>query len=272
MNRRIYAFSWYLDVFAPHWKALVWNDYEFVMPITAKNKWGLINKIYQPNFTQQLGIFGSQNLDNDILNQFLSFISKKYYLIYCQLNSLNIDEKLTQRPNYILRLNRPYLTIWKSIDYNRRKRIEKAKTLNYVISESNEIHEVVSKFYAQKNKTLLGNLKWSDFEVFSRFISDLIIQKKAICFQILEENEPLTASIFLLDDDKRAYLIFNYSNEKARKLNLNNLLINHFIEQYAERMEILDFEGSSIEGVASYYKSFGTENEIYYSFHKNFFN
>jgi len=33
INSRIYAYSWYLDVVADHWDALVYGDYEAVMPI-----------------------------------------------------------------------------------------------------------------------------------------------------------------------------------------------------------------------------------------------
>lgn len=37
-NGLIYAYSWYLDTMAKNWDALVYNDYELVMPLTWKKK------------------------------------------------------------------------------------------------------------------------------------------------------------------------------------------------------------------------------------------
>jgi hypothetical protein len=47
---------WHLDRTAVVWDALVWGDYEFVMPLPVRKKWG-IQYVYQPLFCQQLGIF-----------------------------------------------------------------------------------------------------------------------------------------------------------------------------------------------------------------------
>ena len=37
-NSLIYAESWYLDIVSPNWEALVYNDYEYVMPLPLKRK------------------------------------------------------------------------------------------------------------------------------------------------------------------------------------------------------------------------------------------
>ncbi|MCK4361546.1 MAG: hypothetical protein KAV70_07350, partial [Bacteroidales bacterium] len=55
-NGIIYGYSWYLDIVCKHWEALVENDYERVFPLTTGKKFG-INYLYQPFFTQQLGVF-----------------------------------------------------------------------------------------------------------------------------------------------------------------------------------------------------------------------
>ena len=56
IQSRIYALSWYLDVVADNWDVLVLNDYEAVMPIPWKQKFGL-KYITQPYFCQQLTIY-----------------------------------------------------------------------------------------------------------------------------------------------------------------------------------------------------------------------
>ncbi len=55
-NRIPYALSWWLDAVCPGWDALVQDDYLAVMPLTHGHKFG-IDYLYQPYFTQQLGIF-----------------------------------------------------------------------------------------------------------------------------------------------------------------------------------------------------------------------
>ena len=41
IQSRIYAFSWYLDIVADNWDVLVLNDYEAVMPVPFRRKFGV---------------------------------------------------------------------------------------------------------------------------------------------------------------------------------------------------------------------------------------
>ena len=69
-NRMVYARSWFLDIVCTGWEALVAADYETVMPLTTGNKYG-INYLYQPFFTQQLGIFSKKETDQKLEEEFL---------------------------------------------------------------------------------------------------------------------------------------------------------------------------------------------------------
>ena len=55
-NGVIYAYSFYLDRMSKHWDALVYGDYEYVMPLTWNRKFG-IHYLYQPPFTAALALF-----------------------------------------------------------------------------------------------------------------------------------------------------------------------------------------------------------------------
>ncbi len=59
-NGIIYAYSWYLDLVSPEWEALIEDDYSIVFPLTQRNK-NNINYLFQPVFTQQLGVFSKKN-------------------------------------------------------------------------------------------------------------------------------------------------------------------------------------------------------------------
>ena len=51
-----YAYSWYLDIMAPGWQALVDDDYDSVFPVPGFSRFG-IQYIATPVFLQQLGAF-----------------------------------------------------------------------------------------------------------------------------------------------------------------------------------------------------------------------
>ena len=55
-NPIIYAYSYYLDHIAENWHGVIVNDYEAVLPIPWKRKFG-IRYCYHIPFVQQLGIF-----------------------------------------------------------------------------------------------------------------------------------------------------------------------------------------------------------------------
>ena len=75
----LYPYSWYLDVVSPGWYALVRNDYEMVMPLTWKRKYG-IRMLMQPLLTQQLGVFARVIPDPGSILEFIRSISPKYLL------------------------------------------------------------------------------------------------------------------------------------------------------------------------------------------------
>ena len=66
INSRIYAYSWYLNIVADNWDALVLNDYEAVMPLPWRQKY-FIKYIYPPAWTQQLGVFSSAEVNETLM-------------------------------------------------------------------------------------------------------------------------------------------------------------------------------------------------------------
>ena len=53
----VYGYSWYLDA-QGEWEALVYGDYEVVLPLPKKRKF-VFTFYYNPWFCQQLGFFGA---------------------------------------------------------------------------------------------------------------------------------------------------------------------------------------------------------------------
>ena len=117
-NSRFYSNDWHLDRTAEVWDALVWGDYEFVMPLTFRKKLG-ISYLYQPLFCQQLGIFPSP--PSVIATHFYNSAVKKFRYCDIQLNTQNqpvnveVEVDFLPRQNYLLPLNSDYKTILRSL-------------------------------------------------------------------------------------------------------------------------------------------------------------
>ena len=82
----IYPYTWYLDQVADNWSALVMDDYLFVMPVAWKRKVGM-KYIYQPFYTQQLGVFGKEEPDPDLLRKMLKLLYRKFRFAGLNFNS-----------------------------------------------------------------------------------------------------------------------------------------------------------------------------------------
>ena len=76
-NKLIYAQRFYLDQMASNWDALVLNDYEAIMPLSWRKKWGF-KYLYQPAFTQQGGVFSMCPLDVQTLSEFMAKAISKF--------------------------------------------------------------------------------------------------------------------------------------------------------------------------------------------------
>jgi len=76
VQSKVYAFSWYLEAVTEAWDVLVLNDYEAVMPLPYRKKYGICY-IFQPYWIQHLGVFSKNILSDNDLKLFVDNIPKK---------------------------------------------------------------------------------------------------------------------------------------------------------------------------------------------------
>src|SRR6478609_7447826 len=119
-NSMVYAYSWYLNTLAAGWHALVMDDYDAVMPLTQNSKL-FIHYLYQPFFTQQLGMFFKRPESVVRLPDFIKAIPQHYRFIDINLNEQNILPEdgpihFRKRKNLVLNLNHTYEHLHKHFD------------------------------------------------------------------------------------------------------------------------------------------------------------
>jgi hypothetical protein len=270
INSFVYGYSWYLDVLAPRWNALVLNDYEAVMPLTGNRKL-FIHYLYQPFFTQQLGVFSTSTLSQKQLHAFIEAIPHKYRFVDINLNDQNeIMEgafKVRKRKNYVLDLNHSFAHLSSQFDDHCQRNIKKSRKHHQVIKPIDPAKAVA--FY-QKYKALnTSNVLPSDFENLLKVI--LIAEQKQLllCRGVFNENDtPISIGIFLLHKGRIIYLLGGGSDEGREKRSMF-YLFDDLILQFSDQSMLLDFEGSEIPGIARFFKGFGAEKRPYFKLHIN---
>lgn len=256
----IYAFSWYLDTMAVHWDGLVMGDYEAVMPLPWNKKWG-IHYCYQPFLTAQLGVF-SKETDTVQAASFLDAIPKKFRLIEFSLNAGNkagyFESRCRNRVNYVLDLQRPYEELYNQYSDNIRRNIKKAADAGCLVEKGFDNEQVIE--LAKNQMKSLGEAEKGNLVRF-RKLTDT--QKISTTYGVFNPAGQLLSSAIFFIYNNRAYYILVGNHPDGKAVGASHALIDAFIRDHAGKKLILDFEGSDIQGLALFYKSFGAKTENY---------
>lgn len=265
-NRLIYAKSFYLDAMAPNWHALVLNDYEAVMPLTWKKKWG-VSYLYQPAFIQQGGIFFTETMSNETLQAFLDKAFVHFKFAEITLNYLNnISEikngGISNRNNFALPLQLSYDKIFSAFAGGTKKNIKRASNgaMQYQFSPQ---YLPVLKLYKQLYGERLPHFVQADYRNFSlvcKFLSD---QNNLIVRTVTNSQNEILAAVIILIDRNRLYNVISCVTREGRNAEANYFLYNELIKEFCKSKYILDFEGSDVKGIAEFYNGFRPHNEPY---------
>lgn len=265
LNTRIYAFSWYLDCVADNWDALILNDYEAVMPLPWRKKY-FIKYIYPPIWTQQLGVFSPNEISEKLIVDFINAIPKKFKKITIQFNAENKfqHKNVTESVNYILPLDKTYDEIYSGFNTNRKRNLKKSAEFKNQIDKNISSDELLD-FYLKVPKNYVVNN--NQIKAIKKLVNS---KNKAIQIWGIQIEDKLEASILFLIDENRITNLLPIASNFGKENTLTTLLINEMIETYQNSAKVFDFEGSMLEGVACFYRSFGAIEEPYKTFKKPF--
>lgn len=256
-----YAKSWFLDIVSPRWEALVSENYDYIMPLPVKRKFGLAYLI-QPLFTQQLGIFSALKIDNIIVNQFIEQIP--YFSYQLNFNDTNPNQAGILFPNLILSLNNSYSDISASFSKNTLRNIEKAKKMSLTAGKLDFGSEIRLFMTENANDSYKHNLP-----VIFTLIEKAFEHNAMDVWGVKNQNGDLVATACFHKTKGRLVYVFPVSNLEGKSSSAMFLLLNALMEQYSGKFDRLDFEGSQVETIARFYKGFGAENRPYTVIKKN---
>lgn len=260
-NGLVYAYSFYLDCMANQWDALVFNDYEAVMPLTWNRKYG-ISYLYQPFLTAQLGLFGNA-ISDKLLKAFLESIPSKFRYWDIYLNHKNVfalqGYRLYQRSNYVLNLNNSYQDLSASYRENITRNIKKAEQAGCKPGKGFGEERVISLAIQQMRS--YSNESKENVDRFRSLYKILHNRQQAITYGIFSAKDELLASCIFFFSHNRAYYILVGNDPNGRTIGASHALVDAFIKDHAGKNMLLDFEGSDMRNLAFFYSSFGAVEE-----------
>jgi hypothetical protein len=248
---------------AGKWDALVSDNYEYVLPLPFRKKYG-IYYVYQPAFTAQLGVFGKQ-LSKEIVAAFIKAIPARFRLLEVNLNAGNdlYDDpsQSVTRFNFVLDCYKRYDEIRSGFRENILRNIKKATTYGLSYHKDIQLQEV----FELSKQTMLSktNLSEKDYEHFERLIKKMTPDGAVEIVGVRDKNLQLIASAVFLFSHQRAYYVMVGNHPNGKTLGASHFLISSFIEAHAGENLLLDFEGSDIPSLAFFYSSFGAIKETY---------
>lgn len=264
-NAVIYATSAYLNFMSDNWHGIIINDYECVMPIPWRKKFG-IRYCYDVPFVQQLGWFQQKEIisGEKIIQIFYGFIRYGDYAF----NFMNgkIENGFLCN-NYVLDLSQSYDSIKKNFNSDLTNNLKKAykQELIYMADEYTPAIELYKELY----KSRMPHVSDNCFENFKKLCVHLSTNNNVIVRHVANIKNELLATVLLLKDEKRLYNIMNSTTKEGRKTEANHFLFDNVLKEFAGSNLLFDFEGSDIAGIKTFYEKFGAINQPYYKLHFN---
>ncbi len=258
----IYAYTWYLDQVADNWSALVLDDYRYVMPVAWKKKVGM-KYIYQPFYTQQLGVFGRDEPDPDLLRKMLKLLYRKFRFAGLNLNTRNLvgEEKpfeVVDKSNYVLPLDREYNHLFASFKTNTKRNLKKSIDLSDLVDKGISVEELVDL----KRRNDVIKRSEEDYKWLENLFAAIIKRGDGKIYATRTEGR-LTAAAFFAFSKTRAIYLLSASSPEGKDRRAMFRIVDTFVRDHASSGRILDFEGSNIPSVARFFIGFGARAEIY---------
>ncbi len=264
-----YAYSWYLDLLAPGWQALVDDDYDAVFPLPGFSKYG-IRYIATPVFLQQLGAFAPDKPVSNVIIEFLRYIPEYYRLIDLAVGrQVELPGfKVTQKSNFELDLSETYGTLRERFTPHCIRNIDSASREIPELMSDVTPDEIIDLFIINKGSEIKG-IKPRDYKRLKNLINFCLKNNKGRIIGVRGAQKRLIFGIFTVETPGNLTMLFVVNTPQSRDRRIGYYVVNKLIEDHSSTSTILDFAGSSIPSVASFMRSFGSVDKPYCRIYRN---
>ena len=246
---------------ATNWNAIIMGDYDYVMPLPWRSKFGL-RYLYQPAFTPQLGIFGALAPSREVMRSFLSTARDHFRFAEIYLNSSNTIYAAPNLNNFLLDLSRGHDTISAYYGENHKRNIRKAREagLSYEVTDHDGgSMDPAIAFLRQQ----VPHLSQDDFKRLRATCRAWWERDRCLQRIVRAPDGKILARSLFIHDGHRIVNILPFTYEAGRSLGAGHFLLDQLIREFSGQPLTLDFEGSVIPSIARFYAGFGAQAEQY---------
>ena len=253
--------SWYLDSCCKQWDAIIINNYQSVIPLPYRKKFG-IRYVYPPFFAPRLGVMGKE-ITASTWDDVLTCIGKKFKwtdMILPPQTPIHTDNyPCFKNRTYVLDLRHPYDLLCQRYSSNHRRNCKKAMENQLTFVENADIDTIISLFVDNMGKTKEVGYAKKDYNELKNLIAFLQTKDAVEVLGVADKNGKLCAGAFFTHQFGKYNFLFS-GREKTNKEDRSMFfLIDNFINNHANNAYDLNFNGSNNDLIARFYAGFGAE-------------
>ena len=243
------------------WNALVMDDYDYVMPLPERSKFG-VHYVYSPFFVSQMGIFSAKpvtaQITSDCFNA-LPSADKHVDLLLNQSNATDfIDSYTINLVTHTLALDKDYQALSSAYSQNTKRNVKAARKFGLVLKNDEVgVEQIVRLFQENRGQQKEVRFKPKDYEILTQTAALLKSQGLLEVLSVhTPDGQPIAGALMVRDFQRYR---FWFSGRDARFADQKAMffLLDEFINRHAGTPFLLDFNGSMNENVARLYKGFG---------------
>ncbi len=241
----VYALTWFLDIVLPTWQAAVYGDYEFVMPLYTKRKWGILPVFKTPYFVKEVAVYP----ENGAPHEAFAAVLRSHYR-KSVLKDVNVSSGLYEHLGITGVSNQ----------------FQVAPSWNMQQFPSKELRKNVESFELEAE--VINNVSFSEYSSFVRKHFPYPVAKDAwpklqaladrqetkLCG--VRHNGELIAVQMMVYTMDTVFFIQNATHSDFRKSRVMPWLMHRLVGNL-ENCKKVHFMGSNNEAVASFNKKFG---------------
>jgi GNAT acetyltransferase-like protein len=166
----------------------------------------------------------------------------------------------TLRTTYVLDDISDPDAVWRGMSDKTRNTIRKAeRTLEVVVEpDASRLADAVSSTFGRHDRSTAF-----EPELLDRVHRAAVAHDAGVVLAAVDADGTSHASQMLVWDEERTYYLVGGSRSELLGSGAQSLLLWDGIKRAAERTPVFDFEGSMIEGVARFFRSFGSRPQSY---------
>lgn len=269
LNGLVYAYSWYLDIVADHWDALVEDDYRTVMPLVYKYKSGY-KKIFTPYLAKQLGIFSVKPLNENRILHFINLLPKNFRRISICLNrqncqSLKISDNYQILSAFELDLIIPYEKKSRLYSVVAKTALSNASERNLNIVKGVSMVEVESFIRTYETRFSENQL----LKPLRLILAQLINSGKAEIIGAFDNKNALLSLACFIRSNQNVIMMYALTNSQGAEEKANYLILDTFLKNYSSRNVTLSLDHFDEHWNAQLYRDFGAMESNYFCLNEN---